>query len=288
MNTRDLFKAELKKKIAKVDSKYTLDLRAEKAPWGQQDREIFFIGELDKAFDYIENCSEWFVDIYENIWEGKHAHAEFTGVALLSDEFRDLLNPRQKSASEKFEARLKELGLWEEWCKQGKCGRVATTTDFGIIILCNEGANDNIYTESWFPPMDTMQKDDAFRLNALAEFCGHHDNLFVYDLCLWVARPNEHKCPLFPADVYFIWDKPEVIFFKDDEEPAPVAEYVFAKETEEYCEFCENDVTLSQELKVQKCPNCGKWIVPCSACPLEECQFPCPLERMASILNANN
>jgi predicted RNA-binding Zn-ribbon protein involved in translation (DUF1610 family) len=54
----------------------------------------------------------------------------------------------------------------------------------------------------------------------------------------------------------------------------------------EFCEYCEEYVELSQELKVQRCPKCGKWIVPCSACPLEGCYASrCPLERMAQLLN---
>lgn len=56
----------------------------------------------------------------------------------------------------------------------------------------------------------------------------------------------------------------------------------------EYCPHCETEVELSNEFKVQICPNCGKHIVPCNLCPLlaeGNCQGLCPLEKMAKILN---
>lgn len=56
----------------------------------------------------------------------------------------------------------------------------------------------------------------------------------------------------------------------------------------EYCPHCETEVELSNEFKVQICPNCGKHIVSCNLCPLlaeGNCQGLCPLEKMAKILN---
>lgn len=34
----------------------------------------------------------------------------------------------------------------------------------------------------------------------------------------------------------------------------------------EVCPYCEEEVMLDPELKVQTCPNCGKRIVTCSMC----------------------
>lgn len=51
----------------------------------------------------------------------------------------------------------------------------------------------------------------------------------------------------------------------------------------EYCPYCENEVELKAELKVQKCPQCGKWIVPCSLC--ENCKNECELEKQCDKLN---
>lgn len=39
------------------------------------------------------------------------------------------------TAKEKFEARLKELGLYEEWTERGECGMFAVERDDGIIPL---------------------------------------------------------------------------------------------------------------------------------------------------------
>lgn len=46
----------------------------------------------------------------------------------------------------------------------------------------------------------------------------------------------------------------------------------------EYCSYCENEVILDNEFKVQVCPDCGHAIVPCSICPLDSCCTNCPLD----------
>jgi hypothetical protein len=48
----------------------------------------------------------------------------------------------------------------------------------------------------------------------------------------------------------------------------------------EYCPYCENDVVLENELKVQICPDCGHAIVPCNICPLDNCCSKCPLDEL--------
>lgn len=117
---------------------------------------------------------------------------------------------------EKFESRLQLFGLWEEWCQQGLCGRIATETGEGIIIWVNEGDEDN-YSEFKFPPISEMQRCEDFRMRALKEFCYHDDHEFVAKLARWVADIR-NKCPLYPVDVYFLWDDAEVINFEDDAE----------------------------------------------------------------------
>lgn len=182
-------------------------------------------------------------------------------------------------AYEKFNKRLAELGLLQEWYDQGSCGRIARETDMGISILVCEGDDDD-YSEFQFPPISEMERNEDFRRRALKEFCYHEDDDFVSNLARWVVD-TRNKCPLYPVDVYFLWDTPYVINFDDDEED----EYTFAETTEEWCPHCDECVDLEHELKVQKCPYCGKWIVPCSVCPLQDCSTKCPLERMAIILN---
>lgn len=59
----------------------------------------------------------------------------------------------------------------------------------------------------------------------------------------------------------------------------------------EYCPHCDCEVELENEFKVQKCPECGMYIVPCNLCPLLEqnnCNNgKCPLEALANELNGN-
>lgn len=66
-----------------------------------------------------------------------------------------------------------------------------------------------------------------------------------------------------------------------------------SNKVEEYCVHCEQYVYLEDELKVQKCPNCGKMIVPCSICPmLEQDNYhlikcaSCPLAKLCEEINS--
>lgn len=182
------------------------------------------------------------------------------------------------NARAKFEKRIQELGQWDEWCKIGKFGRVGAIdkASSNVVILVHEHTRD-MYSEFTFPPMQEMSKSDDFRKRALNEFVDAGDEEFIRNLIRWYVNPSV-ECPLFPLDVYFLWDNPEYKDFKDDADPED--------ETEEWCPHCDSCVNLCGELKVQKCPNCGKWIVPCSLCPLTNCSTDCPLERLAEILNS--
>ena len=57
----------------------------------------------------------------------------------------------------------------------------------------------------------------------------------------------------------------------------------------ELCPICEDEVQLKNEFKLQICPTCGKYIVPCSICQsLNEngkCSNDCGLSKLADILN---
>lgn len=59
----------------------------------------------------------------------------------------------------------------------------------------------------------------------------------------------------------------------------------------EFCPHCDNEVYLLNEFKVQKCPECGEYIVPCNLCPLlgeNKCSGKCPLEELANQMNAKH
>lgn len=190
------------------------------------------------------------------------------------------------TANYKFEARLRELGLWERWCANGMCGRIGAFTEEYTIILVHENYDDD-YTEFKYPPFKQMAESEEFRDKALAEFVDAGDEKFIRELVRWWIDPN-NTCPLFPEDAYFIWNEYTWENFEDDEEEVKGAmgSWNFGDgKTEEWCPHCDECVELEHELKVQKCPVCGKWIVPCSVCPLTDCSTKCPLERMAIILN---
>ena len=59
----------------------------------------------------------------------------------------------------------------------------------------------------------------------------------------------------------------------------------------EYCMHCESEVELEWDFKVQKCPICGSYIVPCSLCPLlekGECNGKCALAEYANELEVQD
>ena len=182
-------------------------------------------------------------------------------------------------AFQKFEKRLKELGLYDEWCSADSAGKVGTFTEDAVIVLVHEGDGD-AYTEFTFPPIRKMAENEEFRRRALKEYVDAGDEGFIRQLVHWYFNPKA-GCPLFPVDVYFIWEYDTCVDFEDDE-------YAVDETTEEWCPHCDTCVDLESELKVQRCPNCGKWIVPCSVCPLQDCSSKCPLERLAILLNCEN
>ena len=199
------------------------------------------------------------------------------------------------TASEKFEARLHELGLYNDWLEQGGLGRVGIqlVEEEKIIILVHESEDDN-YTEFTYPPIWEMEGNEAFRRKALSEFMDSGDETFVRNLIRWYVKPS-CKCPLFPVDVYFLWDDCYWFNFEDDAEEQEQeasnqtcdgnASWYLGDKAIEWCLYCDDEVELEHDLKVQRCPSCGHWIVPCSICPLENCSKPCPLEKMGMLLN---
>lgn len=83
----------------------------------------------------------------------------------------------------------------------------------------------------------------------------------------------------------FIHEVERVIGFKAIEKPN-------GDTTSEYCPHCDTVVELEPELKVQKCPNCGKRIVACSMCraadaPGNYCTH-CCLSYQAEVENEEN
>lgn len=191
-------------------------------------------------------------------------------------------------AYEKFEARLRELGLYNEWLEQGAIGRVGIELKDKIIILVHED-NKDAYTEFIYEPMRELEKHHEFRRKALNEFRTICDEGFLRRLVDWYLDPK-CECPLYPVDVYFLGSASFLNFEDDVEEKEAESKQnnLFHKDgdpIEEWCVHCDTCAHIEDEFKVQRCPNCGKWIVPCFICPLQSCARPCPLERLAIMLN---
>jgi predicted RNA-binding Zn-ribbon protein involved in translation (DUF1610 family) len=54
----------------------------------------------------------------------------------------------------------------------------------------------------------------------------------------------------------------------------------------EWCQHCETEVEISTEMIIQRCPNCGKYIIPCSMCDCDyaDCSK-CELSKICETKN---
>ena len=130
------------------------------------------------------------------------------------------------TAKEKFEARLQELGLMEEWKKQGECGKVAVEREDGIILLVHENDEDK-FTEEHFPTFNELRKNPKFVEKCKEEwYTDWDDDGFVRNLACWLDGYSD-ECPLFPVDVYFPGNQmmTEWKDFEDDEDEDEEEEY---------------------------------------------------------------
>lgn len=104
---------------------------------------------------------------------------------------------------QKFEARLREMGLYEEWNKQGGFGRVATTINGkggDIVLFVHEDETDN-YSEIHYPSLGELREQYGFVKACILEW-RNYDTEFEKELDAWLADGSQ-PCPLYPVDVYF-------------------------------------------------------------------------------------
>ena len=130
------------------------------------------------------------------------------------------------TAKQKFEARLQELGLMEEWKKQGEFGKVAVEREDGIILLVHENDEDR-FTEEHFPTFSELRKNPKFVEKCKEEwYTDWDDDRFVRNLACWLDGYSD-ECPLFPVDVYFPGNQmmTEWKDFEDDEDEDEEEEY---------------------------------------------------------------
>ena len=126
------------------------------------------------------------------------------------------------TAREKFNARLKELGLYEEWKASGdKAGKFLE--DGTIVIMVHyDWDPEATYDELHFPSYDEMWKNEAFKKECASSFFEHDDDEFVAGLARWLEYgPGCHyECPLYAVDAYFPGSglETDCVKFEDDPE----------------------------------------------------------------------
>lgn len=122
------------------------------------------------------------------------------------------------TAREKFEARLKELGLESEYSKGGHVGKVMDDGSSVVLVHIEDEPGDG-YTEFRYKPYEELWKDPQFREKIKKEFYESDDDHFVAELAYWLdIHKNGAKCPLFPVDLYWADIDCEYFDYEDDKE----------------------------------------------------------------------
>lgn len=123
------------------------------------------------------------------------------------------------TAREKFEARVRELGLEEQYADDGHVG--AVLPDGSVVVLVHiEYERDDPYTELHYPSFEELWKDEAFRAACKDEYYnGDCDDEFIANLARWldIHKPWT-KCPLFPVDLYWLQGGFETSWFNYEDD----------------------------------------------------------------------
>lgn len=119
---------------------------------------------------------------------------------------------------QKFEARLTEMGLLNEWNKIGRMGRVATTDANGNIILFVHEDDTDAYSEVHYPPFEELRTKYGFIKKCILEWKGY-DAMFECKLDAWLGGVEDSPCPLDPVDAYFPASSFQTFYtdFEDDQ-----------------------------------------------------------------------
>ena len=142
------------------------------------------------------------------------------------------------TAQEKFEARLKELGLDVKYELTGdKVGKVGKVLDDGTIVILVHYAWEphDPYTELHYPPFDELWENEKFKKECMENFFEYPDDKFVAELARWLQYGSacRYPCPLFPVDVYFAADGLEKSWF-DYQDDVPTAEDIIKNLVKEH------------------------------------------------------
>ena len=102
---------------------------------------------------------------------------------------------------DKLEIKLKELGLWERWIKQGMEGVVAEKIEDKIILIAHWVGSDCVVIE--FPTLDKLRCDKSFKKSALEYSYKHKSGLYFKELYGWL-NGLINECPIDIADLYYL------------------------------------------------------------------------------------
>lgn len=121
------------------------------------------------------------------------------------------------TAQEKFEARLKELGLWKDYGMDDHVGTVLPDGRVVVLVHIQSDPTDS-YTEFDYQSFEDLWKDAKFR-----EKCKEHwykesdDYEFIGKLAYWLDIHDKYaECPLFPVDLYWMGTESKWFDFEDD------------------------------------------------------------------------
>lgn len=143
------------------------------------------------------------------------------------------------TAQEKFEARLKELGLEVEY--ESTRERAGKVLDDGTIVILVHYAWEpgDPYTELRYPPVEELWKDEDFRQACKREYYGQtNDYEFEAKLAYWLdIHEGLNGCPLFPVDLYWLTSKDGKTFesfWTNYEDDVPTAEDIIKNLVKEH------------------------------------------------------
>ena len=120
------------------------------------------------------------------------------------------------TAREKFEARLKELDLYDAWLMEDHVGKVLDDGTIVVMIHVESDPTDT-YTEIRYPSFEKIRGDKKSVEKIKKEFYNDfQDDHFVADLARWLESGFDCKCPLYPVDLYWAGIDGEWIDFEDD------------------------------------------------------------------------
>lgn len=143
------------------------------------------------------------------------------------------------TAREKFIARLKELGIYEQWLKEDHVGKVLDDGTIVVMIHVDTDPTDT-YTEIRYPSYENVRKNPKSCRKLKEEFYGQGEPEFVAKLAYWLDLPDgKSECPLFPVDLY--WAQVEGADWFNYEDDEDEEEYqAFVEKTAEFAGWALN------------------------------------------------